>query len=88
MLLEIAATYGVLRFISDVLNSLKGNKFKKVEKAAAEKYGLVPVKNEPGVYQDRETGDRTRMAFDGREFFPSSMTEFEIYVKGRTYNFN
>lgn len=84
MFLEIGAAYGVIRLFQDILNWSRRTNYKTAERKAATEYNLVPVKGEPDLYHDPDTGYQTRMAYDNGEFHPVLVTEFEITMRGRT----
>ena len=95
MILELAAGYGAIRLIQDLVSLSQ----RREERRAAKKQDLVPVKGAQGVYEAPD-GSWTRMQQD--QFAPGGyaptdipagftgqidVTDFEIAIRGRTVSY-
>ena len=89
MLLEIAATYGAMRAIADVIGWIGRDRTAQ----QARQQNLVPVQNSPGLYRNADTGRFQRMepcagsAMEGVYGGPHEVTDFEITIRGQTRNY-
>lgn len=83
-ILYILAVYGGLRLLQDFIAWGKRNAPKHTQIAAAQQYGMTPVHGHRETYQDP---NGQHWSFQNGSFHPTSVTDFEIMVRGRTTSF-